>query len=115
MAKGVLFQIKKSYAKFPEGSVLYFINFLYETLRDTETWITPIPVIAMAIKVIYGDASLVVHHERKRFLSFDKKLQFLMRNSLTKYIDDDKHYYIFEYQNGSVIETTHIFKKKLML
>jgi len=110
VAKRILSQIGNMHAQFPAGSVLYFINFPHEGIRDTETWITPIPVIKVAIQVKYGDKTLIVYHERKRFSTFEDKLRFLEQRSLREYVRDGKQYYVFEYRDGNVVETTDIFK-----
>jgi hypothetical protein len=106
ISEGIVTQLKDRYPRFMPGSVLYFINFSTDWIKDTETWVIPIPVMSMAVRVAYGDASLIVYSELKNLSTSEEKLQFLQRNSMGKYIKDGKHCYIFEYENGNVIDTT---------
>lgn len=73
----------------------------------------PIPVMSVAIKMKYGDTSLIVRSEPQRMSTFEEKFRFLEKNSIGKYIKEGKQYYIFEYQDSKVIETTKLFRDKL--
>jgi hypothetical protein len=113
IAEGIFTQLKNQHSRFPSGSALYFINFPDEWIRDTETWVKPIPVMSVAIKMKYGDTSLIVRSEPQRMPTFEEKFRFLEKNSIGKYIKEGKQYYIFEYQDSKVIETTKLFRDKL--
>jgi len=113
IAEGIFTQLKNKHPRFPSGSVLYFINFPDEWVRDTETWVKPIPVMSVAIKVKYGDTSLIIRSEPQRVSTFEEKFRFLEKNSIGKYIKEGKQCYIFEYQDSKVIETTKLFRDKL--
>jgi hypothetical protein len=73
----------------------------------------PIPNMGMAIKVKYGDTSLIVHSEHKTLSTTDEKLEFLERNHLKKYIKEGKHFYVFEYQDSHITESTEMFREKI--
>jgi hypothetical protein len=113
IGEGILSELKEKHPQFQAYSVLYFLNFPDEWIRDTEAWVKPIPVMAMAIKVIYGNNTLVVRSNRKIFTTFEEKLQFLEQTSMKKYMEEGKQCYIFEYLNGNIIETTEMFRGRL--
>jgi hypothetical protein len=113
IADRILTQLKNNYPTFPNGSFLYFINFPHDWVRDSELWVMPIPNMGMAIKVKYGDTSLIVHSEHKTLSTTDEKLEFLERNHLKKYIKEGKHFYVFEYQDSHITESTEMFREKI--
>lgn len=115
ISEKIVTQLKDRYPRFIPGSVLYFINFSTDWIKDTETWVIPIPVMGMAVRVAYGDASLIVYSELENLSTSEEKLQFLQRNSMEKYIKDGKHCYIFEYENGNVVDVTDTLTGKINL
>jgi len=113
IAKEILSEIENKYTYFPEGSVLYLINFPHEWIKDTETWVKAFLDVKAAIEVKFSDKSFVVYRGMKNFQTSDEKLHFLERNFIEKYLTEGKPYYILEYQDGRVIETTDFFIGKL--
>jgi len=108
---GILSQLKDRYPAFPKGSILYFINFPHDWVRDTELWVKPILNMGMAVQVKYGDTSLIVRSALKTLSTFDEKLEFLEQNYKGKYAMENRHFYVFEYQDSHVTETTEMFRK----
>ncbi|MBI5410266.1 MAG: phospholipid carrier-dependent glycosyltransferase [Nitrospirae bacterium] len=113
IAERALAQLKDKHPEFPAGSVLYCINFPQDWVRDTEAWVKPIPVMSMAVKVKYANDSLIVHGAIKGLSTFEEKLEFLEKNSLRKHVEEGRSIYVFEYKDGSVIETTGLFRKEI--
>ncbi|RJQ51128.1 MAG: hypothetical protein C4526_10730 [Nitrospiraceae bacterium] len=109
IAERALAQLKDRHPEFPAGSVLYFINFPQDWVRDTEAWVKPIPVMSMAVKVKYADDSLIVHSQPRKVSTFEERLKFLEKNSLRKHAEEGRGIYVFEYDNGKVVETTELF------
>lgn len=109
MARGILLQLKGLHPEFPAGSSLYFINFPHEWIRDTETYVKPIPVMGMAIKVNYSDDSLVVHSKKDNLSTSEDKRLFLEERAFGECMKEGGNCRVFELRQGRVIETTEIF------
>ncbi len=105
IAQGIIAQLRTLAPHPPKASTFYLINFPSDWVRDTETWIKPILEIP-AVILTYGDASLVIWTEHRKLLNREEKLRFLETHSFEPCLQGSKACFVFEYQDGKVIEST---------
>lgn len=60
----------------------------------------------------YRNKTSIVYQERKKVTKLDVNLQFLQSNSFFENVEKKKKCFVFEYQNGIVVETTNLYIKK---
>lgn len=110
VSNGILSQLKDKYSEFPKGSVLYFFNVPQDWVRDSESWVKPIPVLNIAVQVKYADTSLTVKKDQNRSKTIEQKVAYLEKNSIRRNMKTGVPFFVFEYENGLVVETTDAFK-----
>ncbi len=129
IAKNIILQFKNMYPEFPTGSNLYLINFPSYFFSDGETPVRVISDYSGALQLVYHDKSLNVYQDWNPLKKFEvrpisnccsaqqskqenkltkcgKNLQFLKSNSFYENIKKKKRNFIFEYQDGVIVETT---------
>ncbi len=110
ISKGIILQIKRKYPNLPSHSNLYFINFPTRWITDSEGY-ARIPYLRNTMQVIYHGKSPNVFSERRELLSKKDKIRFLESSFFFKNIKDGKPCYVFEYNNGVILDRTTIFIK----
>ncbi len=141
IAQNILFQFKNMYPEFPKGSSLYLIKFPSYFLTDGETPLRPISDYSGALQLQYHDRSLNIYQDwhcldepkarpitsprgavqpeyRPKSLftrqpKLDEALHFLKSHSFFENLKRNERCFVFEYQNGVVVETTSLYMKEI--